>query len=345
MKKFIGIWAAAWAVLVLLGILIPALLVDSVTEDSSRESKMQASPETIDAEEDSLQIPVYLTEEDKIITIPLEAYVSGVVAAEMPAEFDLEALKAQAIAARTYIIHRALLKDFSQVPVQGAWVTDSVSDQAFLTIDAIRENWGFWKTARFLDKIYQAVNETRGIIMTHNGQPIDATFFSTSNGYTENSEDYWSQEVPYLRSVPSPWDVHISPKYKHTVSLSLNEFYNQLGIHDIPVSSGASLSMQVLERTKGNRIKSVRIGGRQFSGREIREKLGLPSSHFQWKVNEDSIDITTYGYGHGVGMSQYGAQGMAMEGYTAEQILKYYYQGIELKDWREDPNIAEIKNL
>lgn len=352
MKKMISGWILVWAALLVgLGILIPGILVSPMKEATgnvtgTEAGRLQKASQLNIAEvENSLLVPVFMTREEKVIELPLETYVSGVVAAEMPPEFELEALKAQAIAARTYIVNKAMTKDFSNVPVEGAWVTDTVAHQAFFTTDAIKQNWGIWKTARFLEKVYQAVKETSGLIMVYDGQPIDATFFSTSNGFTENSEDYWSQEIPYLRSVPSPWDKQLSPKYEQTFRVPLKEFYQKLSIKEVAVSSGAGLSMQILERTEGKRIKSVRIGDQIYSGREIREKLGLPSSHFQWQLRDKHVEIKTYGYGHGVGMSQYGAQGLAKEGYNAEQILKYYYKGIELKDWQDDPNIAKIKNL
>lgn len=340
MRRNINSWFVIWmAILVGLGLTIPSFIVqmDKKTTSTVVKETMRA----LEMEEDTMNIPVYLSQEKEIVSIPLEAYVSGVVAAEMPPDFHLEALKAQAIAARTYIVHRIWKQDFSNVPVQGAWVTDTVTHQAYLTPNKMIEDWGIWKTALFLEKIYQAVNETKGKIMTYDGQPIDATFFSTSNGYTENSEDYWSQEIPYLRSVPSPWDVQLSPKYEQTVSFPIETFYQKLGVKNIPVSSGSSLSIQVLERTEGNRIKTLQIGQQLFSGRDIREKLGLPSTHFEWMLKDNKVEITSYGYGHGVGMSQYGAQGMALEGYTAEQIVTYYYQDIRLQDWRSILKLAE----
>lgn len=170
--------------------------------------------------------------------------------------------------------------------------------------------------------------------MTYKGKPITASFFSTSNGYTENSEDYWKNEIPYLRSVESPWDKQISPKYKTTVTMPRSEFVGKLGLADgaVPVSAGgdgnASSFLKVLSYTQGHRIESVRVGGKTFTGREVREKLGLRSSQFSLVMKNGEIEITTYGNGHGVGMSQYGAEGMAREGYEAKEILKHYYTNI-----------------
>ncbi|MBD2863606.1 stage II sporulation protein D [Paenibacillus oceani] len=277
-----------------------------------------------------LLVPIYLTREQKIDQVPLETYVRNVVAAEMPANFEFEALKAQAIASRTYIVKRLLEGDSSQVPVQGAVVTDTVAHQAYIGEEQMKANWGEADYPSRLDKLNRAVNETAGVVVTYQGKPIQASFFSTSNGYTENSEEYWRDYIPYLRSVPSPWDQELSPKYMETKTMSLQEFFKKLGITSVPAAATGSGAMKVLATTSGHRIKTVSAGGKSFTGREMREKLELNSSQFTWKISGSRIEITTYGYGHGVGMSQWGANGMAKEGKSAETILKYYYQGVEL---------------
>lgn len=278
-----------------------------------------------------LLVPIYLTREQRVDQVPLETYVRNVVAAEMPANFEFEALKAQAIASRTYIVKRLIDGDSSQVPVQGAIVTDTVAHQAYIGEEQMKMNWGEADYPTRLDKLNRAVNETAGEVITYQGKPIQASFFSTSNGYTENSEEYWRDYIPYLRSVPSPWDKELSPKYKETKTMSLQEFFKRIGVTAVPAAAtSGSAGMKVLATTSGHRIKTMSAGGRSFTGREMREKLELNSSHFTWKVNGSRIEITTYGYGHGVGMSQWGANGMAKEGKSAEAILKYYYQGVEL---------------
>lgn len=317
-------------------ILIPSMLVTQF--QGNRDSIVQIKPkvELLIDEKSSLMIPVYLTEDQKIQTMPLEYYVRGVVAAEMPVEFELEALKAQAVAARTYIVRRAMQKDFSHVPVSGAWVTDTVAHQAYLSVEELKQKWGLLKYAVNMGKLNQAVNETKDTIITYQGEPIVATFFSTSNGYTENSEEYWNEYVPYLRSVPSAWDVKISPKYSETVSYPYDDFLEKFGATPtltVSARSGNAI-IQVLSTTKGHRIKQVRIGNATFSGREVRERLALKSSQFSWTIKNKHIYITTYGYGHGVGMSQWGANGMAMEGQTYTVILSYYYKGIELESFK-----------
>lgn len=276
-------------------------------------------------------ITVYLTKEKSILDLPLEQYVRGVVAAEMPIDFEIEALKAQAIAARTYIVRRLIENDRSNVPVKGAIVTDTVNHQVYATDRQLKQKWGMFRYGKNMNKLKQAVKETQGIIITYKDYPINATFFSTSNGYTENSEDYWNVYEPYLRSVESPWDKAIAPRYKETITMKYKDFLNKLGIRTITASATGSSFIRVLERSSGHRITEMKVGNKTYTGREIRERLGLNSSQFTWSIHDSQIAITTYGFGHGVGMSQWGANGMAQAGEKAEDIIQHYYTGIELK--------------
>ncbi|WJH36286.1 stage II sporulation protein D [Paenibacillus sp. CC-CFT747] len=228
------------------------------------------------------------------------------------------------------MIRRLAEQDFSGVPDKEAWVTDTVSHQAYLTLDYLKTRWTGEAYERNMDKLNRAVSETRGMVLTYEGKPINATFFSTGNGYTENSEDYWGVYVPYLRSVKSPWD-EASPEYRSTAVLSLKEFASRLGLPSTVSAASAGNGFKVQGYTEGHRVSKATVAGRTFSGREIREKLGLRSSQFQWKVKGTNIEFTTFGYGHGVGMSQWGANAMAKEGRTAEEIVKYYYTGISLE--------------
>lgn len=277
---------------------------------------------------DHLMVRIYMTKEKRIESVPLETYVRGVVAAEMPIGFELEALKAQAIAARTYMVRRLLQGNDSGVPVTGADVTDTIDHQVYVSVAELARKWPKNEQKKSMSKLNEAVAQTRGKIITYQGEPIEAAFFSTSNGYTENSEDYWKQEIPYLRSVQSPWDKAISPRYKETVKLSLDEFYSKLRVTE---KGSVKPSIRIVEKTEGNRISKIVIGGATFTGREVREKLGLASSQFTWSIKGNSIAITTYGYGHGVGMSQWGANGMAQSGASAEDILVHYYSSVQVE--------------
>ncbi|WP_409343746.1 stage II sporulation protein D [Paenibacillus sp. MBLB4367] len=331
----VGLWLSI-VVLITIIVVIPGLLIKGSSSPSPSDGtslpangSVQVSAAAEAAK--SLIVPVYLTKEQRIDRIPIESYVRGVVAAEMPVEFEAEALKAQALAARTYIVRRILEKDTSSVPVKGAWVTDTVAHQAYLTDSQLEAQWGAEAYRQNAAKISSAVEETKGLILTYDGKPITATFFSTSNGYTENAEDYWSEAIPYLRSVKSPWDSKLSPRYRETITMPYSEFARKLGIGGSVAASSAVSGSKTLETSDGHRIKQIKIGGKLFSGRQVREKLGLNSSQFQFKLKGKDVEITTTGYGHGVGMSQWGANGMAKEGKTAEQIVTYYYTGIQIE--------------
>ncbi|MCG7408019.1 stage II sporulation protein D [Paenibacillus sp. ACRRX] len=335
---------AMWSgLLMTFAILAPLLLVSkghqqqAVPSPQGGKAAVSLAAEPADAPP---YVRVYVSATRKVERIALERYVRGVVAAEMPERFELEALKAQAIAARTYIVRRLARGDVGGA-AGGADVTDTVAHQAYVPLAKLTE-----RQHDAIAKLNRAVNDTAGLVLTYKDKPIEATFFSTSNGYTENVEDYWNQKLPYLRSVSSPWDKKLSPRFMTTVRMEADDFLQKLGVsvnavpalkaaisnRDKGVESPDSLSsaIELLSVTKGKRIGEVQVGTHTFSGREFREKLGLSSSAISWKMENGKIVLTTYGYGHGVGMSQYGAQGMALEGASAERILTYYYQGVKL---------------
>ncbi|NKI20969.1 stage II sporulation protein D [Paenibacillus dendritiformis] len=339
------LWAGG---LMVLAVLLPLGLVDRLADRPPAAETGPGpapAPPMTGTPEGGTEVRVYLANARKIENVPLEQYVRGVLAAEMPADFELEALKAQAIAARTYIVRRLRSGDTAGVP-EGADVTDTVAHQAYIPLDELAK-----RPERMIARLNQAVNETRDQVVTYQGEPIMAAFFSTSNGYTENAEDYWKNPVPYLKSVPSPWDQAESPRYAETVELPLNEVLDKLGLTPAAVpglaqatrqggtgnsssgtrpGGGLAADVRILSRTAGKRVEEVQFGSKRFSGRDIREKLNLRSSAFDWERDGDKLRITTYGYGHGVGMSQYGAQGMAKQGAGAERILTYYYTGVRL---------------
>jgi len=326
------LWGSAGMSLFLAVILlIPSILVKEFDEGWRPEALLNMQPkEGLAAPDKPILVPVYLTKEQTTVEMTLEEYVRGVIAAEMPAEFELEALKAQAIAARTYIIRRMKLQNYEDMPEEAgdAIVTDTVSHQVFATEADLRERWGWLAFARNMDKMTRAVNETAGLILTYEGEPIEATFFSASNGFTENSEDYWQAEIPYLRSVSSPWDRMYAPNFERETAFSFAELYKQLGL---PVSSQAP-KMTIIKKSDSGRVLEAEIEGKPFTGREIREMLDLPSTDFTWEISGGTVTFLTRGYGHGVGMSQWGANGMAKEGRTAKEILQHYYIGVKLEE-------------
>ncbi|KXG08485.1 stage II sporulation protein D [Anoxybacillus rupiensis] len=319
------------SLLLIVVLLIPTLLVIPFTDKVDGTLAEELRKQSISTEQEKpkgttgphVEVAVYRSKEKQIEHIPLEQYVIGVVAAEMPADFELEALKAQALAARTYIVKQMLNDQPISLP-KGANVTDTVMHQVYYSDDELKRLWGAdynWK----IKKITEAVQATEGQIVTYNNVPIEASFFSTSNGYTENSEAYWGNAFPYLKSVASPWDKD-SPKFYNQTAMSVSEFEQKLGV-TLPKDGSVG---NLLGRTPGKRVEAVQINGKKLTGREVRERLGLKSTDFTWMRKGNEIIITTKGYGHGVGMSQYGANFMAKTGKTYDEIIKYYYRGVSI---------------
>ncbi|MBR3898202.1 MAG: stage II sporulation protein D [Bacilli bacterium] len=251
-----------------------------------------------------------------ILEIPFEDYVKGVVSGEMPTEFELEALKAQAVASRSYALYHMNGNEYD--------VTNTTSNQVYLTDEELKEKWKS-KYVENINKVKEAILETKGEYLTYNGETINAMFFSTSVGKTENSEEVFVSKLPYLRSVSSEWDTS-SPVFTDTVTINLKDFYQKL---DLEYKD--KIEIEVLEKTSTGRTKKLKINGIELKGRDVSSKLQIRSNYFEIKQNNDQVIITTKGFGHGVGLSQYGANGMAKEGYNYKDILKHYYEGTEIQ--------------
>ena len=251
-----------------------------------------------------------------IETIPLEKYLIGVVGGEMPVSYNIEALKAQAVAARTYTLNKMEINKKNNFDI-----VDTTDDQVYLDDNELKESWKN-KYEEYKTKIEQAIQETRGEYLTYNGKIIKAFFFSTSSGTTENCKDVFGENLPYLTSVSSTWDEN-SPSYLSTTILTKEEFLKELEIE-----YNDNLNIEI-ERNDTNSIKEITINGNKIKGTDFRHKLNLRSTNIELEEENNSIKIISKGYGHGVGMSQYGAQELTNIGYTYDQILKYYYQGIE----------------
>lgn len=270
-------------------------------------------------------ITVKLWREDlgELVTLTLDDYIAGVVAAEMPASFELEALKAQAVAARTYAYRRIQRNDRAPEHPDAHFSTDHRSGQAWTSWDDLRQRWGLVGYYTYRKKIEQAVESTKGEIALYNNEPILAVYHSTSGGRTENSENYWADSLPYLRSVDDPYGEH-SPHHFTTASFSKNQFLSLM-------NSSQGNNIRVVNRYPSGRVKTFEVGDTWYSGREVRERLNLRSSWFTLDEVNGTITFSVWGYGHGVGMSQYGADGMAKEGYDYREILQYYYRNIEIR--------------
>lgn len=252
--------------------------------------------------------------------IPFEEYIVGVLAGEMPIYFEKEAFKAQAVAARSYALKRVEYNKDNEYDV-----VDSIMNQVYLDNEYLKEAWGDEYVTN-INKLREAVNETSLEYLEYEGEVIDAMFFSTSNGYTEDAMTVFNIDLPYLQSVKSAWDEDTSSAFRTSKTITASSFYETL---DLKYSD--TLDVKVLKRSSTNRIISLLINDFEFSGRDLYNKLGLKSTDFSLKKEGDNIIINTIGYGHGVGMSQYGALGMAKEGYSYDEILKYYYLGTTIK--------------
>ena len=253
---------------------------------------------------------VIINVKEKNLYLDLENYVIGVVAGEMPALFQDEALKAQAVAARSYVLSKE--KDGNYV------VSASTSDQVFLTSYEMKEKWQN-DYDEYYNKILNAVKKTTGEVLTKDNKILKAFYFSMSNGYTENSKDVFGEDL--TQSVESPFEISLS-NFEIVKEFSKRKKKKKLGVDNLNIEN------QQISETK--HTSSIIIGGKEFSGIEVRKLLNLRSTDFEIKQVGENFNIITRGYGHGVGMSQYGANELAKSGKSYKEILAYYYKNTKL---------------
>ena len=295
-------------------------------------NKSQVNYETVDKQ--SPVITIYNTKLGKNQDMDIEEYLYGVLAGEMPSEFEIEALKAQAVAARTFVMYKQN-QGVSKKHPKAIVCTDYSDCQEYKSYEELKSIKGEEWMKESYPKIQQAVDETKGHIVTYKEDPILTLYFSTSGGKTENSEEVFTAQYPYLQSVESPYDELYSPKYESTLDITNQEFVNYIKKRDSNINLYASkLSSQVkiLKRSEGESVETIKIGNKEMSGRDIRSIFNLNSSNFDIKFNKESVIFEVKGYGHGVGMSQWGAQGMAKEDYKYYEILQHYYTDTEIID-------------
>ncbi len=276
-------------------------------------------------------VQVLLADTGEVREFPLEEYIEGVVAAEMPASYDGEALKAQAVAARTYTLYKKLHGGSGIESHKGADVcTDYHHCKAYSSDEKLRQNWGEnYDTYRA--KIHEAVSGTAGEILVYGGEPINAVFHAISSGRTENVSEVWGGELPYLKSVESEGDA-LADGYESTARFSMEEFYTILESAGCPVDREADRGSIVsgLARTEGGSVASIRFFGTELRGTKVRTLFSLRSANFELAFEGEEAVFTVKGYGHGVGMSQQGANYMAKNGYLYKDILTKYYTGTEI---------------
>ena len=273
------------------------------------------------------QIRVALTD-GSVLTLGLDQYLWRVVAAEMPASFELEALKAQAAAARTYTLSK-LGRTVEKHPDADV-CTDITCCQAYIDPDQAAANWGD-NAAAYTAKITSAVSETDGMAVLYDGQPIQAVFFSSAAGRTVDAVEVWGNSVPYLTGVDSPEGDEV-PNYHSTVTFTPEEFKSKLLAQypDADLSGDPADWFQNTVPNSAGGVEQVDVGGVTVSGGALRTLLGLRSTSFTVTTDSQGVTFSVTGYGHGVGMSQYGANALAKQGKTYDEILKWYYTGVEV---------------
>lgn len=284
---------------------------EPVVDNSIPEPVVQVSEPEVD---NNIYVSVRRSD-GRVVSLELEDYVTGVVSAEMPALFSVEALKAQAVIARTYAL---------KANSMGRTLSDNESTQSYKDNGELASMWG-GNFDSYYSKVKNAVNSTKGVYLTYNGSYIDAVYHSTSNGRTEDSSNVWGNYYPYLVSVDSTYD-NSNPSFSISKTFSFFDLSSKLGIN---VDSNTEFN--ILGYTSGGRVSSISVGGVEFNGVSFRSMLGLRSADFDITKSDDGVIITTRGYGHGVGMSQYGANGMAKAGYSYRDILLHYYSGVSIE--------------
>ena len=283
--------------------------------------------------------PAVLPESGKAVTIlidgelqemDLNEYLWGVVAAEMPASFELEALKAQAVAARTYSLNKA--GQAANHP-EADLCTDHTCCQAWIAREKAQANWGD-NAQTYTDKITRAVAETNGEVALYEGALISALYHSSSTDTTQDAVAVWGGNVPYLKSVPSPEGEEV-PDYHSTVTYPSQECKDRiLSAKPEAVLEGDPANWFTnAVYSDGGSVLTIDLGGVTVSGHEARTIFDLRSASFTVETTPDSVTFSVTGYGHGVGMSQYGANAMAAEGKTYQEILQHYYTGITVESY------------
>lgn len=262
--------------------------------------------------------------------VELDEYLYHVVSAEMPADFELEALKAQAVVARTYTIYKVNNKKHENADI----CDDSTCCQAWVSKEDRLARWEESERESNWQKIEQCVNETKGKIITYNNEPINAFFHANSGGTTELPVNVWGgSDFPYLQVVETAGEEGYT-QYASEIELSHEELITKLKekYEDIQIDFGNDEEIKILEHTDSNRVKTIKFGNHEISGVEARSLFGLRSTNFEIIKEADKIKFTVKGYGHGVGMSQTGADTMAKQGSNYEEIIHHFYVGVEIKE-------------
>lgn len=317
--------------------ILPALLTNTKTKQSSNDEIVNNEDNSmINAKENGYTynkygvIKLLHKKTNEVEEVEIDKYLCNVVAAEMPVDFEKEALKAQAIVARTYTIYKINNRKHDNADI----CDDSTCCQAWVDKEERFKRWESDVENKW-NKIEQCVDETKGKIITYQNQPINAFFHSNSGGKTELPTDVWggNSSIPYLQVVETAGEEGYK-QYSSEVEITNQELLDKLKqkYSDIQIDFSNAEDIKILEYTSSGRVKTIKFGNHNLSGTEVRSLLSLKSTNFEIEKQEEKIKFIVKGYGHGVGMSQTGADSMAKSGSTAEEIIKHFYTGVELTD-------------
>lgn len=299
-------------------ILIPIFVVSIIYKSLSTENlKTEHHQTTITQSKQEKTLKIKINKDNEIKELDLEEYIIGVVAGEMPASFELEALKAQAVTSRTYAMYKINSnKDKYDVET-------TTDDQVYITPIEMKEKWN-QDYEFYYNKVKEAVNSTKNLVMKKDNKIFKSYYFAMSNGTTVDSVSVFGEDTS--NSVSSPWDNESLNKFIVTTDFTLEELKNKLNIKE------NIRSIEIINRDKTNRVEKIKVNKKTLTGIEFRQRLNLRSTDFTISQTDNIYSITTKGYGHGVGMSQYGANGMAKENKNYKEILEYYYQDIKIEE-------------
>lgn len=296
-----------------------------------KDNKLEITQSTYDYK-NYTEIKLLHSKTNKIEKIKLDEYLYGVVSAEMPASFEEEALKAQAVVARTYTLYKIVNNDGKH---KDADICDnSACCQAWISKEDRLAKWSKDNREEYWNKIVNAVNKTQGKIITYNGKPINAFFHSNSGGATEAPVNVWGGTgYPYLQTVTTAGEDAYS-QYNSKVTITQKEFEEKIKEKhsNFKIDFKQKDCIKIEEYTEGNRIKTIKVGNLELSGVEIRTIFGLKSANFKIEMKEEKITFEVIGYGHGVGMSQTGADSLAKQGENFENIIHHYYTGVQIEN-------------
>jgi stage II sporulation protein D len=335
MKKF----GFGLLVLSMMILLIPILILGGIGPGIKLTGVINKIPFIVNNEESKKTnstdtIKVFVKKTNKIVEMKFEDYIAGVIAAEMPVKFDVEALKAQAVTARTY----AAAKMFQNggngcVRHPGADVCSDIHCQAWVSKADRFKSWKSSEVVSNWAKITDAVNSTKGQVISFKGSLASGVkYFSTSDGKTESSIFAFGYSAPYLVSVDSPYEEK-APNFKSSIAMSKDEFLKKIKSLDAKNTiniKNISSQIKILSWTDGGRVKQIKIGNKVFSGVDIRWAMNLKSADFNIIIDKTNVNFNVKGYGHGVGMSQWGANEMGKRGYKYDKIIKHYFTGTEI---------------